>query len=71
MTLSLTDIFHDMKCCNDNATKGTFIPYVHDCHNLIDDCLKKNRLDSPPHSRGDPFSNHAKDIECACEGYKP
>jgi RHS repeat-associated protein len=58
-----------MDCCFKNAAKGGFVPYANDCHNFVDDCLKKNDLESPPHSRGDPASNHAKDIQCACEGY--
>jgi RHS repeat-associated protein len=55
-----------MDCCRAKANQGVFVPYAHDCHDAADRCLKENGLASPPHSRGDPISNHAKDIECAC-----
>jgi hypothetical protein len=55
-----------MKCCRAKANQGPFIPYAHDCHDALDRCLKEHKLPVPPHSRGDPISNHAKDIECAC-----
>jgi uncharacterized protein RhaS with RHS repeats len=58
-----------MQCCKKNAAKGIVVPYGNDCHDFIDDCLKANDLHSPPHSRGDAISNHAKDIQCACEDY--
>ncbi len=54
-----------MKCCKDNADKGAFVPGIKDCHTAIDDCLKANGLDSPPHRRGDPWSNHIDDINDA------
>jgi RHS repeat-associated protein len=60
-----------MSCCNPAApgphmNDGPFLPYLNDCHNAVDDCLKAHGLNPPPHSRGDPISNHIKDIECAC-----
>ena len=49
-----------MKCCQTIANKYWFIPFVTDCHNKIDYCLKANNLNAPYHSRfhegteGDP-----------------
>ena len=55
-----------MSCCSKTANNGPFLPYVHDCHSAVDSCLKANNLNIPPHSRGDPISNHIKDIQCCC-----
>jgi RHS repeat-associated protein len=59
-----------MACCKEKANKGMFKPYLNDCHNSVDLCLNDSRLRLPPHSRGDPISNHAKEIECACREFE-
>lgn len=46
-----------MDCCDKNANKGVIWPGRNDCHNSVDDCLKDNGLNSPPH----PRLNHPDD----------
>jgi RHS repeat-associated protein len=65
-----------MACCKPGSkgyhmNDGIFAPYSHDCHDAVDNCLKAHGLSSPPHSRGDPISNHVKDIECCMRDFKP
>jgi RHS repeat-associated protein len=43
-----------MNCCKKDANKGAFIPLKNDCHDTIDNCLKKLGLAPPPHPRFTP-----------------
>jgi hypothetical protein len=36
-----------MKCCQDTANKGPWLPVLNDCHQAVKDCLKDNGLENP------------------------
>jgi RHS repeat-associated protein len=40
-----------MSCCRKNANKGIWIPFIRDCHNKAQDCLKSNGLKAPDNPR--------------------
>ena len=52
-----------MKCCQDTAYKHIFFPFVHDCHNAVDDCIKAAGLTPPPHPGG-RFGARCSDNAC-------
>ncbi len=57
-----------MKCCRDSANKGTWFPWINDCHEGADDCLKAQGLKNPnaPGDRlGDPCEPCPKSIPWA------
>lgn len=57
-----------MKCCRDTANKGMWFPWINDCHEAADDCIKAQGLNNPkaPGDRfGDPCDPCSKDKQPA------
>ena len=44
-----------MQCCQDHGNDNTFCPFLNDCHNTINRCLKQNGIEPPSHPRFPPI----------------